>query len=49
MAPLRVKQAFRNNIMLHQAPEYEDVAKAARMHGVPFQFIYQYAMKVATD
>jgi pyridinium-3,5-bisthiocarboxylic acid mononucleotide nickel chelatase len=47
--PIRVKQAFRNNIMLHQAPEYEDVAKAARMHGVPFQFIYQYAMKVATD
>ncbi|ULT58982.1 nickel pincer cofactor biosynthesis protein LarC [Neobacillus drentensis] len=46
---IKVKQAFRDNKMLHQAPEYEDVAKAARNHGVPFQLIYQYAMKLATD
>lgn len=46
---IKVKQAFRDNKMLHQAPEYEDVAQAARNHGVPFQLIYQYAMKLATD
>jgi uncharacterized protein (TIGR00299 family) protein len=42
---IRVKQAFMGNKMLHQAPEYEDVAKAAREHQVPFQEVYQYAMK----
>lgn len=47
--PIRVKQAFRDNKMLHQAPEYEDVAKAAREHKVSFQLIYQYAMKLVTD
>ncbi|MEH7098277.1 nickel pincer cofactor biosynthesis protein LarC [Neobacillus vireti] len=46
---IKVKQAFRDKKMLHQAPEYEDVAKAARKHGVPFQLIYQFAMKLATD
>jgi hypothetical protein len=35
--------------MLHQAPEYEDVAKAAREHKVSFQLIYQYAMKLVPD
>ncbi|MCM3724823.1 nickel pincer cofactor biosynthesis protein LarC [Neobacillus cucumis] len=47
--PIRVKQAYRDNQMLHQAPEYEDVAKAAREHKVSFQLIYQYVMKLVTD
>ena len=46
---IRVKQAFRDNKMLHQAPEYEDVAKAARATGVPFQLVYQYAMNLAAN
>ncbi|MEH7120640.1 nickel pincer cofactor biosynthesis protein LarC [Neobacillus vireti] len=46
---IRVKQAFRDNKMLHQAPEYEDVAKAARAKGVSFQLVYQYAMNLAAD
>ncbi|PLS05391.1 nickel pincer cofactor biosynthesis protein LarC [Neobacillus cucumis] len=47
--PIRVKQAYREHKMLHQAPEYEDVAKAARKHQVPFQLVYQYAMKLAMN
>ncbi|TWD95762.1 hypothetical protein FB550_112124 [Neobacillus bataviensis] len=42
---IKVKQAFMENRMLHQAPEYEDVARAAREHKVPFQEIFQSAMK----
>lgn len=38
---IRVKQAIREGRVLHQAPEYEDVAKAARVHGVPFQKVYE--------
>ncbi|WP_027416897.1 nickel pincer cofactor biosynthesis protein LarC [Aneurinibacillus terranovensis] len=41
---IRVKQAFMGNKMMHQAPEYEDVAKAAREHQVSFQEVYQYAI-----
>ncbi|WP_423799180.1 nickel pincer cofactor biosynthesis protein LarC [Neobacillus sp. SAB-20_R2A] len=47
--PIRVKQACRGNKILHQAPEYEDVARAAREHKVPFQTVYQYAMKLAMN
>lgn len=42
---IQVKQAFMGGDKLHQAPEYEDVARAAREHQVPFQEVYQHAMK----
>ncbi|WP_018132287.1 nickel pincer cofactor biosynthesis protein LarC [Effusibacillus pohliae] len=42
--PIRVKQAFLQDKMVHQAPEYEDVAKAARQYGVPFHEVYQAAL-----
>ncbi|MBS4215526.1 nickel pincer cofactor biosynthesis protein LarC [Bacillus sp. FJAT-29953] len=45
--PIKVKQACRGNKILHQAPEYEDVARAAREQQVAFQLVYQYAMKLA--
>lgn len=46
---IKVKQACRGNKILHQAPEYEDVARAAREHKVPFQTVYQYAMKLSMN
>ncbi|WP_284036085.1 nickel pincer cofactor biosynthesis protein LarC [Neobacillus sp. 114] len=46
---IKVKQACKGNKILHQAPEYEDVARAAREHKVPFQTVYQYAMKLAMN
>jgi uncharacterized protein (TIGR00299 family) protein len=42
---IKVKLALMGNKFLHKAPEYEDVAKAAREHHVPFQEVYQSAMK----
>jgi pyridinium-3,5-bisthiocarboxylic acid mononucleotide nickel chelatase len=43
--PIKVKLALMGNKFLHQAPEYEDVARAAREHQVPFQEVYQSAMR----
>lgn len=40
-----VKQAVRGSDVLHQAPEYEDVAKAAQAHGVSFYQVYQAVLK----
>jgi uncharacterized protein (TIGR00299 family) protein len=37
---IRVKQAFEGNERIHQSPEYEDAAAAARMHGVSLQTVY---------
>jgi len=42
---ISVKRAFKEDKMLHQAPEFEDVARAAREHKVPFQEVYKAAMK----
>jgi pyridinium-3,5-bisthiocarboxylic acid mononucleotide nickel chelatase len=42
---IKVKQAFMGNKMLHQAPEYEDVARAAKEYQVTFQEVYMSAMK----
>jgi len=38
---ITVKQAMRDNQIVHEAPEYEDVARAAQLHGVPFYQVYQ--------
>jgi uncharacterized protein (TIGR00299 family) protein len=43
--PIKVKLALMGDKFLHQAPEYEDVARAAREHQVPFQEVYQSAMR----
>lgn len=37
---IRVKQAFEGTQCIHQSPEYEDAAAAARAHGVPLQTVY---------
>lgn len=42
---ISVKQALRGNQVVHEAPEYEDVAKAAQNHGVPFYQVYQAVLK----
>jgi uncharacterized protein (TIGR00299 family) protein len=42
---IKVKLALMGNKLLHRAPEYEDVARAAREHQVPFQEVYLSAMK----
>lgn len=42
---IRMKQAIRGDKVLHQAPEYEDVVKAAKNHRVPFYVVYQSAIK----
>jgi len=43
--PIRVKQAFLREKLMRQAPEYEDVAKAAKQSGVPFHQVYRAALK----
>lgn len=42
---IKVKLGLLGNKLLHMAPEYEDVAMAARKHQVPFQEVYLSAMK----
>ncbi len=46
---IRVKQAIRGEQVLHQAPEYEDVAQLARQYHVPFLEIYQEACNLANQ
>ena len=41
---VRVKQAYDGERMLHQAPEYEDVAAIARQQGIPFLEVYYSAL-----
>ncbi|XEC93565.1 nickel pincer cofactor biosynthesis protein LarC [Paenibacillus tarimensis] len=43
--PVRIKQALRQGIVVHQAPEYEDAAQAARTHGIPLQAVYEEALR----
>ncbi|RKD22937.1 TIGR00299 family protein [Ammoniphilus oxalaticus] len=42
---ITVKQALRGDQLLNQAPEYEDVAQAAKRYDVPFLEVYQTALK----
>lgn len=42
---VRVKQAFLADRLVHEAPEYEDVAELARQHGIAFQTVLQAAMQ----
>lgn len=42
--PIRIKQAYRGTVILHQAPEYEDVATLARTKGIPFLEVYNAAL-----
>ncbi|WP_134701308.1 nickel pincer cofactor biosynthesis protein LarC [Ammoniphilus sp. YIM 78166] len=46
---IRVKQAIRGGQVLHQAPEFEDVAQLARQCELPFQEIYQEALNLASQ
>ncbi|SEN30662.1 nickel pincer cofactor biosynthesis protein LarC [Lihuaxuella thermophila] len=42
---IRVKQAYLNGRLIRQTPEYEDVATIAREKEVPFQEVYQAAVR----
>ncbi|MFS0724423.1 nickel pincer cofactor biosynthesis protein LarC [Paenibacillus sp. 1P07SE] len=44
--PVRVKQAYRDGVLWHQSPEYEDAARAAREHRVPLQTVYDEAKRL---
>ncbi|WP_438350011.1 nickel pincer cofactor biosynthesis protein LarC [Paenibacillus sp. FA6] len=37
---IRVKQAWQDQKVIHQGPEYEDAAKAAREHQIPIKWVY---------
>ncbi|GGG00003.1 nickel pincer cofactor biosynthesis protein LarC [Paenibacillus abyssi] len=43
--PVRIKQALQAGSVVHQSPEYEDAAQAARAHGVPLQAVYEEALR----
>ncbi len=43
---VRIKLARDGERILHSAPEYEDCARLAREHGVPFQQVWQAAMAI---
>jgi uncharacterized protein (TIGR00299 family) protein len=43
---VRVKQAYDGERILHQAPEYEDVAAIARQLGIPFLEVYYSALTI---
>ncbi|MEW9674141.1 nickel insertion protein [Ammoniphilus sp. 3BR4] len=43
---IRVKQAIRENEILHQAPEFEDVSMAAKQHGIPFKELHNIVLKM---
>jgi hypothetical protein len=42
---IRLKQALREGAVIRSSPEYDDVAAAARKHGVPFHIVYGEARK----
>ncbi len=44
--PITIKQALAGAKVVRQTPEYDDVAKAARQHGVPFADVYEAARDV---
>lgn len=41
--PITIKQALVGGNVVRQTPEYDDVARAARQHGVPFADVYEAA------
>ncbi|MFM7677534.1 MAG: nickel insertion protein, partial [Roseiflexaceae bacterium] len=41
---IRVKRKYWQGSVLHNAPEYEDCAAAARQHGVPIHDVYAAAL-----
>jgi pyridinium-3,5-bisthiocarboxylic acid mononucleotide nickel chelatase len=45
--PVRIKQALEAEHVVHQSPEYEDAAQAAREHGVSIMSIFEEAMRCA--
>ncbi|MBW7454636.1 nickel pincer cofactor biosynthesis protein LarC [Paenibacillus sepulcri] len=47
--PVRIKLAIRESRVFRFSPEYEDVAKAAREHGLPFQDMYKLAVSAGEE
>ncbi|MED4224500.1 nickel pincer cofactor biosynthesis protein LarC [Neobacillus cucumis] len=43
---IRMKQGMSKDKVIHQAPEYEDIARAAKLYGIPFHEIYQSVLKM---
>lgn len=46
---IRLKQAFKDGKIIRQIPEYEDVQKAAKKHGVPFYEVYNRAARTGRE
>jgi uncharacterized protein (TIGR00299 family) protein len=46
---VRVKRGYLKGTMIHQSPEYEDVADIARQKGISFQEVYQSAVRSANE
>ncbi|GGD90534.1 UPF0272 protein [Paenibacillus nasutitermitis] len=46
---IRMKLAIRDGRVFRFSPEYEDVAKAARENGIPFQEMYRLAVSVGEE
>ena len=42
---VRAKQGYLNSVLIKTVPEYEDCKSLAEHHGVPFQFVYQDALR----